>query len=241
VRAANEPRAEAARASTGLKGPLVSVIVAVYNGERFVGECLESIFAQDYHPFEAIVVDDGSDDRTAEIVRSFPEVTYIYQENQGPSVARNTGFAAAKGEFISFFDHDDLMMPNKLSVQVGYLLSHPEADCVLGRQEVFSEPGVQVPSWVGRADFQLLSFVIRRHVVDEVGGFDPEYRLQQDTEWVTRLLARGFKIQTCPEVVMRRRFHGSNSAYLPRDHKALLKMFKARAAEKRAAAQGETG
>jgi len=99
--------------------PLVSVVIPVYNAEPFLREALDSVLAQDYEPFEVIVVDDGSTDGSGTIARSYPEVRYLRQENQGPAVARNAGIAAAQGEFLAFFDADDVMLPNKLSVQVG--------------------------------------------------------------------------------------------------------------------------
>ena len=81
--------------------PLVSVVTPVYNGEQYLREALESLFAQDYEPFESIVVDDGSEDRTPEIARSFP-VRYHRQENQGAAAARNTGISLARGELVAW-------------------------------------------------------------------------------------------------------------------------------------------
>ncbi|MBI4573499.1 MAG: glycosyltransferase family 2 protein, partial [candidate division NC10 bacterium] len=109
-----------------MTGPLVSVILPVYNGERFLAAAIASILAQDYQPIEVIVVDDGSTDGTAAIARSFQGVRYLYQPNQGPAFARNAGIAVARGAFIAFLDADDLMVPTRLSVQAGYLLAHPE-------------------------------------------------------------------------------------------------------------------
>ena len=87
-----------------MKGPLVSLVVPVYNGERFLAEALESLFALEYEPFEVIVVDDGSTDSSAEVARSFSAVRLIEQENKGPAAARNSGLAAAGGEFLGIHD-----------------------------------------------------------------------------------------------------------------------------------------
>jgi glycosyltransferase involved in cell wall biosynthesis len=108
-----------------MRGPLVSVIVAVYDGERFIGATLESIFAQDYAPIEVIVVDDGSKDRSSEIAGSFERVNLLCQANAGPAAARNAGLERAKGDFVAVVDADDLMPPDKLTVQISYLLDHP--------------------------------------------------------------------------------------------------------------------
>ena len=76
---------------------LISVLIGVYNGAPYLGEAIDSVFAQSYRPIELIVVDDGSTDGSAEIARSFPQVDLIQQENQGPAAARNAGLAAAAG------------------------------------------------------------------------------------------------------------------------------------------------
>src|ERR671927_1384317 len=122
--------------------PRVTVIVAAFNGERFLRETLESVFAQDFDSYEVVFVDDGSQDRTGEIARSFP-VRYVRQENQGLPAARNAGIALARGELVAFLDDDDLLPPTKLRVQAGYLQDHPETGCVLGRQEWILEEGVE--------------------------------------------------------------------------------------------------
>ena len=126
-----------------MSDPRVTVIVAAYNGERFLSETLESVFAQDFDSFEVVFVDDGSQDRTGEIAQSFP-VRYVRQENRGLPVARNAGLALAGGELVAFLDDDDVLTPTKLSVQVRYLDEHPETGCVLGRQEWILEDGVEI-------------------------------------------------------------------------------------------------
>jgi glycosyltransferase involved in cell wall biosynthesis len=203
-----------------LKGPLASVIVAVYNGERFLAETLESVLAQDYDPYEVIVVDDGSEDGTGEVARAFEEVQYIRQENQGPSSARNTGLAAASGEFVAFFDSDDLMLPHKLSTQIGYLLAHPEVGCTLARQAIRVEEGVDPPTWLRRdrlvgdvAGVLPLSAVVRMADVERIGGFDPDLRFSEDLDLLFRLRAAGVRIEILPDVVMTRRVHGKNLTY----------------------------
>src|SRR5207247_123824 len=124
--------------------PLVTVITAAYNGERFLREALSSVFAQDFDSFEVVFVDDGSDDGTAKIARAFP-LRYVYQPNQGLPTARNTGLGLARGRFIAFLDADDWLPPTKLTVQAGYLLEHPGVGCVLGREEWIVEDRVQPP------------------------------------------------------------------------------------------------
>lgn len=214
-----------------MTGPLVSVIVAAYNAERFLGAALESLFAQDYEPLEAIVVDDGSEDGTEAVARSFRGVEYLRQENQGPAAARNNGLARARGEFVSVLDSDDLLPPTKLSVQVGHLLEHPDVDCVLGRQEWINPPPWLTRDAVyGELDgIPLPSAVFRKRALDEIGGFDPTYRTGEDMDLLVRLRERGGKIVVLPDLVLYRRFHGSNLSHVGRPAKdPILRSLKAK-------------
>lgn len=225
-----------------MRGPLVSVIVPVYNGERFLAAALESVLAQDYEPLEVIVVDDGSEDGSAAIARSFTGVVYLYQPNQGPSAARNAGIAAARGEFLAFFDADDLMMPSKLSVQVGYLLEHPDVGCVLCRQKIVLEPGTAPPAWLkwdpifgDLGGVQPMSAIARASVFRQWGGFNPAYRIAVGMEWLGRLRDAGIKIAVLSEVLMYRRIHGSNLTHQNRAMRdGLLRGLKGKIDRKRA-------
>src|SRR6202034_774235 len=96
---------------------MISVIVPAYNGEKYLTGALESILAQDYRPFEIVLVDDGSTDDTASIARSYREVRYVYQAHKGLPAARNTGLAYCTGDLISFLDADDYWPSNKLQIQ----------------------------------------------------------------------------------------------------------------------------
>jgi len=202
-----------------LPGPRVTVIVAAYNGERFLKETLESVFAQDFDSFEVVFVDDGSEDRTREIAQSFA-VRYVRQANQGLPAARNAGLALARGDLVAFLDDDDVLPPTKLSTQVGYLDAHPETGCVLGRQEWIFD-GVDPPQMARDPIFgelggiQLVTAMIRRHVLEELGGFDPSYRYAEDRDLFIRMRERGVEIAVLPEVVLHKRLHGSNMTMDP--------------------------
>ena len=99
--------------------PLISCIIPVYNGQRFLAESLDSIFAQTYRPLEVIVCDDGSTDGTAHVAAEYPQpLVYIHQPNQGSPRARNCGIRAAKGDFLAFLDADDLWRSEKLTRQM---------------------------------------------------------------------------------------------------------------------------
>src|SRR6476619_4299573 len=119
------------------ENPLVSVIIPVYNGARYLRAALESVFAQSYCNFEVIVVDDGSVDDSGVIAQSFPEVRYINQTNQGVAAARNHGIEVARGEYFAFLDQDDLWTPEKLKLQIEYLLNHQDLGYTLTQQQYF--------------------------------------------------------------------------------------------------------
>ena len=137
------------RAKVADRWPLVSVIVPAYQAERFIEETLDSAAHQDYPAVEVIVVDDGSTDRTAELVAG-RGVRLLRQPHRGPAAARNTGVAAAAGEFIAVLDADDLWPSDRLSRQVDFLQRNPEVGLVLGLTDVFLNPGEDPPPhWAG--------------------------------------------------------------------------------------------
>lgn len=199
---------------------LVSVIVPVYNGERYLSFAIQSILGQDYHNFEVIVVDDGSTDNSGNIARSFEEVHYIHQSNQGVAMARNVGIAAARGEFIAFLDADDLWAPDKLSVQVDYFLKSPQVGYTLAKMHNFLEPGISWPSWQGEKfleedeySYSLSALVVRKSVLDKIGTFDPRFRIGSDTDWLIRAKEAGIRMAILPDVLVQRRIHDSNLCY----------------------------
>jgi glycosyltransferase involved in cell wall biosynthesis len=128
--------------------PLISVIVPVYNGRRFLAETIQSVLAQTYRPVEVVAVDDGSTDGSAAIVESFSSVICIQQSNQGVAAARNRGVEASQGELLAFLDQDDLWVEEKLEKQVAYLQQHPGVGYVLSHVQFFLEPGMKKPAWV---------------------------------------------------------------------------------------------
>ncbi len=222
---------------------LVSVIIPVYNGERFLAAAIESAVAQDYRPVEVIVIDDGSDDGTAEVARSFPQARYLFQTNRGLSAARNAGIEAARGEIIAFLDADDVMLPNKLTVQAEYLRDRPDVGCVLCRQKILLEPGAALPAWLppdrifgDPGGSPPGSALVRRSAIERAGGFDPAYRLAVGMEWLGRLRDAGVKVAVVPEILMLRRVHDSNLSHQNRKlREELLQGLKGKIGRARAA------
>lgn len=224
--------------------PLVSVVIASFNGEAFLRPALESLFAQDYEPIEAILVDDGSEDDTGAIAQSFERLRYIRQPNLGLAAAHNVGIMAASGELIAFLDDDDVLPPNKVRLQVDHLLKNPSVGCVMGRQE-----WINPPPWLTRdavyGDLDGIppgSAMFRRSVLEELGGFDPAFRWGEDMDLLVRLRERDVEIAVLQEILLLRRFTGSNmTAPSNRPHKnPLLRSLKAKLERERAGGQRDS-
>ncbi len=194
--------------------PLVSVVIPVFNGERFLREAVQSVLDQKYSPLEIIVVDDGSTDGTATVARSLPEtVRYLHQTNQGPAAARNRGIEQAQGSLIAFTDADDLWPAAKLELQLPYLIKDPEIDIVLGRiQQVLLSEMVDGPTQAQETGFSvnLGSAVIRKSVFERVGLFDETMRYSEDVDWFMRAREAGAAIVTIDAVTLFYRQHDQN-------------------------------
>jgi len=114
--------------------PMVTVIIPVFNGEKYIAEAIQSVLDQTMADFELIIINDGSTDNTASIIASFGDnrIIYIEQENSGVSAARNMGLEQAKGEFVSFLDADDAFPEESLDVRVKYLMENKDIQIVGG-------------------------------------------------------------------------------------------------------------
>ncbi len=196
---------------------LVSAIIPVYNGARFVGDALGSALAQADARMEIIVVDDASTDGSAELLGSRSDIELIrLSENAGPSVARNRGLAVARGDYVAFLDADDLWSPGKTRIQLDWFARHPAAGFVTGLQETFIEPGCHPPAWAYKMAAAPASggvpsaWLIRRDVLDRVGLFDPSYRHAEDIDWLARAAQAGITLDSVDEVVFRKRVHDTN-------------------------------
>ena len=196
---------------------LISVIVAVRDGERFLAEALESVLAQGRHSLEIVVVDGGSTDRSAAIARSYPAVRLIRQEGRGLASARNQGVQAARGDLLGFLDADDLWEPGKLDAQTAHLAAHPGCDAVLGHMVRFVQPGCRAPAqysdgWLDRPApaYTPGGLLVRRAAFARVGPFDPSLSVGCDSDWFARARDVGLSLDLLPQTVLRKRIHEGN-------------------------------
>lgn len=195
------------------KRPLVSVIIPAYNARTYVMDAINSVRTQDYSPMEILLIDDGSQDGTADLVHAAaPEVRIISQENAGVASARNTGLREAMGEYLCFLDADDGWFQGKLKAQADYLFEHPEVGLVYHRWLVWKpdQDGVyRMPAIssthqdAGQIDStrsgwiypQLLldcivhtsTVMIRREITKKVGDFDTKLISGQDYDYWLRV------------------------------------------------------
>ncbi|MBD3881905.1 glycosyltransferase [Phormidium tenue FACHB-886] len=207
--------------------PRVSVIVPTYNGDRFVAKAVESVLHQSYSDYELIVVDDGSSDGTAQVLASYAErIHYVSQANHGVAAARNHGLALAQGEFIAFLDQDDVLLPNKLALQVSCFEQHPDAGIVHSGWQIVNaqgtkladiEPWQDVPvldavGWIKRMPVLFSAMMFRRRWVAQVGGLNVQFKQACDVDLVQRLVLAGCHSVWLPQVTVLYRQHDRNDS-----------------------------
>ena len=206
--------------------PLISVMIGVYHAERYLGEAIESVFAQSYRPLELIVVDDGSDDGSGEVARRYgAALTYARQENAGNGSARNHAVRLASGELFAFLDADDRFVPAKLAHQFAALDADPTLDMVFGHVREFVSPELTEAqrATVRPPAPQPLPWpapnlmLIRRESFARVGPFSETVRVGVTVDWYARAAEAGLRSAMLPEVVLERRLHLTNNGLRERD------------------------
>ncbi len=203
---------------------LVSVVVPVHDGERFLAEALDSITAQRDVDIELVVVDDGSTDGSAalaeRVVAAHGRGIVHRQSQRGVAAARNAGVGLATAPLVAFCDQDDVWYDDKLAQQVRYLDEHTDVGVVRVRQEPFLDGIDEPPSWLVPDKFYgdlggilPCSGLFRRDVFDVVGLFDETKPGSDDTDWILRSRHRGVRVALVPNVLMRRRIHPGNLSH----------------------------
>jgi hypothetical protein len=199
--------------------PLVSVIIPVYNGERFLKDAVAAVVAQRYPSVEIIIVDDGSTDRTADVVGDLScDVRYFRQENAGPAAARNRGIRDTAGDLIAFLDVDDLWPENTLATLADEMTRNPELRVVHGYAQLLErDPGAGTYEYRGdpRESFPYYvgAGLYRKRVFGEVGLFDPTLLFGEDVDWFNRVAERGLPVKRLDAVTLHVRRHGRNMTH----------------------------
>lgn len=202
-----------------LKSPAISVVMPVYNMEEYVAESVGSILNQTFSNWELIIVDDGSTDGTAEILRSFTDSrirVLTNFRNKGNYPARNRGCRLAKGKYIAVMDADDVCYPNRLQVQYDYLEAHPDVLLVGSGWHFMGGLDRNVEVLTDYEDIKLFlldnscflhpSVMLRSEVMRAVGGYDEHYMYAGDYDLLCRLALRG-KIENIPDRLVAYRWH----------------------------------
>jgi glycosyltransferase involved in cell wall biosynthesis len=209
--------------------PAVSVVIATYNRANYLAGTIDSVLGQSFQKFELILVDDGSTDETRRIVAPYgSRVRYLYQENRGPSAARNLGARNASAGWISIQDSDDLCLPNHLETLYGYADKHPESGMVFANGSYLGGPahnretiipaaksrrladeGVRLEDLFDKSIVRLQAALISKRCYDDVGGHDESLRISMDLDLTFRLISR-YPVAYLDEVVFSYRRHSGN-------------------------------
>ena len=208
--------------------PDISIIMPVYNEEKFLREAIDSILCQTFKHFEFIIVDDASTDSSLQIIKSYVDKRIILIRNKcnmGNYPSRNKGLEVAQGKYICVMDADDIAYPQRLELQYQYLELHQDV-CALGSEFDFS---ISEKKWNSFSSYKQLltgllqgnvflhsSLMIRTNVLKEYGGYDEEYVYSSDYDLITRLVLAE-KLENLPDRLMMYRWHVSQISQLHGD------------------------
>ncbi|MEM1167879.1 MAG: glycosyltransferase [Cyanobacteria bacterium P01_H01_bin.35] len=200
-----------------IKNPLVSVIIVVKNGERYLQNAIDSILNQTYSNYEIIVIDGSSTDNTPKIAQSYPQIRYFVQDSKGIANAYNQGIELGKGELIAFLSHDDTWTSDKLETQVIYMSEHPEIGYTVAKVNFFLEPGHSPPSGfrtellegehIGKI---METLVVRKTLFEKIGKLNPEFAVAEDVDWFARANDAQIPMAVMPKVLLNKRVHDTN-------------------------------
>jgi glycosyltransferase involved in cell wall biosynthesis len=199
--------------------PLVSCVVSVFNGERYLREALDSILNQTWRPLDVIVADDGSIDGSRAIATSYgAPVRLVTQSTAGPSATRNLGVGAARGEFIAFLDADDLWHPEKLTRQMAQFAARPQIDLCITYVQMFwsdqlaaeAEHYRHHPRRAPVQGYATTSLLARRSAFERSGPFDSTLWFADAVDWFIRAREKGLDLHVLNEVLTYHRMHDRN-------------------------------
>ncbi len=214
------------------RNPQVTVLMSVYNGERYLREAIESVLAQTFADFELLIINDGSTDGTAAILGDYSDsrIRVVSNEkNIGVTCSRNKGLHLARGKYVACMDADDVSLPERLRLQARYLDTHPDVGLLSSAYEVVDDDGNSLAivnyRWGPEAIYYRLQFcnftagpdtMFRTDVVLKIGGYDERCKRAPDYDLWTRL-SRVTKIDQLPTLLYVYRSHHRNITHTYRD------------------------
>jgi len=230
------------------KSPLVSIIMPACNAQEYIKEAIDSVLGQSYKNFELIVVDDGSTDKTRDIIAGFKsdKIKYSYKENEGAASTRNVGIKNSKGKFIINLDPDDTMTPDFITKHLQEFEKHPEADLVYCNDRLIDTDGklirvIERPEYTDRkplirdlfrCGYSMVPFgtCIRRGVYDKIGFYDEALLAGEDYDMMRRFVKGGLKMHHLRDALYLRRkvsdsFSTDYTAEKARCHFEVVKRF----------------
>lgn len=201
------------------ESPLVSVVLPVKDGVRFLREAISSVLDQSYRPLELLVVDGGSTDGSRDVAEEFVGrgVRVIDQEGTGIASAWNQGIEAAEGPILAFLSSDDRWTNGKLDMQVSAMIEQPDVAYTIGHFRYFLEPGCEIPATFNRSLLGrdlvgriMETLVARREAFDLIGLFDAGLRTAEDVDWYARAKDRDVPMRLLSDVLLEKRVHDLN-------------------------------
>ncbi len=192
------------------------MIIPAYNAERYVADAIKSV-QQQSPPTRIIVVNDGSTDNTAEVLKSIQGITVIHQENQGIGQTLNNGLQYADTDLISFLDADDLWCENKLMLQMQVFEKMNFSGIVFGQIEQFFSEDIEESVKVRLEEPQRIlpgvhrsTMLTDKETLRRVGDFSVDYVSEEFLDWYLRAKEHAVPIQIIDHILARRRIHGNN-------------------------------
>ena len=208
-----------------MKSPIVSVIIPVYNNEKYIKETIESVLNQTFTDFELLLIEDCSTDNTLECIRNIEdERIRLYQndENKGIAYTRNVGLKKAVGQYIALIDGDDIMTPERLQMQLNLLTTNPHIDCCAGQGVLINAKSEEIGSLNKvSGDLNLIlifqnvvinpSLTFRKSIIYKIGYYE-DYSPAEDYHFILKAVFNEFHFFNMTEILIKYRVHDSNAS-----------------------------
>lgn len=200
--------------------PCVSIIIPALNAEKFLPSALDSIEKQIFQNYEVIVVEGGSTDQTAAILKNYPKAQLLHQQSRGLPGAWNEGILKARGQFIALLDSDDVWLPHTLSTHIAAFTENPNIDISLGHVEFFLDQPGAIPigfkaSLLEKSHLGNMPgcFLGKRTIFEKLGLFETHWKVASDLIWFSQMRKSDVLVSESKNVVLKKRVHNTNLSY----------------------------